>query len=151
MDYIKLLATFFYTGLAPKAPGTVGTLAAIPLVLVASLMGSVPYVIITVVLVLAAIFVAQLYERSVGSHDNSEIVIDEVVGFMMAMALVPITWVSLLVGFVLFRIIDIFKPFPISYLDRNIKGGLGVVIDDLAAGVVVNILLQVGHQKYALF
>ncbi len=150
MNWIKLFATFFYSGLSPKAPGTVGTLAAIPLVFFAYTLGRESYVAITVLLVIFSIFICQLYEQRNEVHDSSEIVIDEVAGFLITMALIPLSFKSLVLGFLLFRLFDILKPFPISLLDKKVQGGFGVVVDDLVAGLFANIILQMLHQKWAL-
>ncbi len=150
MNWVSLLATFFYSGLSPKAPGTVGTVASIPLVLFAYYWGSTIYVVLTMLVVISSIFVCQLYEQQNGGHDGGEIVIDEVAGFLITMALIPLTVKSVVLGFILFRLLDILKPFPISYLDKKVKGGFGVVLDDLVAGLIANIILQVLHQKWAL-
>ncbi len=75
-------------------------------------------------------------------HDSQEVVIDEVVGYLVAFTWLPMNWTSVVTAFVLFRALDIVKPFPISWLDRKVKGGLGTVVDDLAAGLVANIILQ---------
>lgn len=141
---IKILATWFGCGLAPQAPGTVGTLGAIPLVMAFSYLNTLHYMIATVTFAVLAIFVAHLYElmNGAGQHDRQEIVIDEVAGFLVTMTWVPLDWRYLLVGFVVFRFFDALKPFPISYIDRNIKGGVGVVADDLVAGILSNIILQ---------
>ena len=150
MNWIKLSATFFYTGLSPKAPGTVGTLAAIPLVFFAYTLGSEAYVAITVLFTIFSIFICQLYEQRNEVHDSSEIVIDEVAGFLITMALIPLSFKSLVLGFLLFRLFDILKPFPINLLDKKVQGGFGVVVDDLVAGLFANIILQMIHQKWAL-
>jgi phosphatidylglycerophosphatase A len=95
-----------------------------------------------------AIIAAAAYEQdhlhadSADGHDRSEIVIDEVVGFLITMVWLPMTWQSLLLGFLLFRFFDILKPFPIGYLDRKVPGGLGVVVDDIAAGIFASLILQ---------
>lgn len=140
---VILLATFFGSGKLPKSPGTWGTLATIPLwYLLATNLHVVTYMIVTLLLCVAAILIAQAYENMTNTHDSKEIVIDEVVGFLITMTWLPMTWQSLVAGFVLFRIIDIAKPPPIRQLDQKVKGGVGVVIDDIAAGVVCNIILQ---------
>ena len=140
---VILLATFFGSGKLPKSPGTWGTLATIPLwYLLAKNLHVVTYMIVTLLLCVAAILIAQAYENMTSTHDSKEIVIDEVVGFLITMTWLPMTWQSLVAGFVLFRIIDIAKPPPIRQLDQKVKGGVGVVIDDIAAGVVCNIILQ---------
>ena len=78
-----------------------------------------------------------------GGHDRQEIVIDEVAGFLITMAMIPLTWQTWVAGFLLFRFFDAVKPWPISVLDKKVKGGLGVVVDDVAAGLAANLILQV--------
>jgi phosphatidylglycerophosphatase A len=140
--WTSLLATFFGAGLSPKMPGTVGTLAAIPLWYLFYLTGPIPYMVLTFLFVIFAIFISEDYEKDLPTHDRPEIVIDEVAGFLITM-----TWMSpslkyIMLGFVLFRILDIWKPQPIRTLNDKVKGGFGVVIDDVAAGIVANIILQ---------
>ena len=139
---IRFLATGFYSGLVPKGPGTAGTLVAIPLLLAISLLGPIGSLIATLLSILAASYIAELYQQEKGGHDRQEIVIDEIVGYFVTMAWVPTTVGYIIAGFVLFRIFDILKPFPISYIDKKVKGGLGVVLDDVAAGMVSNVILQ---------
>lgn len=139
---IEISATFFYLGKAPIMPGTVGTLGAIPLVFLFSKFSVYGYMILTFVFALWAMRVADQYEQLVQDHDAKEVVIDEVVGFLITMFWLPLTWQAFLAGFVLFRALDILKPFPIGMLDRTARGGFGTVIDDLAAGVIANIILQ---------
>ncbi|WP_413586259.1 phosphatidylglycerophosphatase A [Bdellovibrio sp. HCB274] len=141
-NFLLKLATFFGVGLSPKAPGTVATVATIPLVLLLNWTGPLIYMVVTVVLLVAGIFAAQAYEDAKGGHDHSEIVIDEVVGFLIAMVWMPLTWQAILIGFVLFRLLDITKPLFIGYLDKKIQGGLGVMVDDVAAGIVVSLIMQ---------
>lgn len=144
---VEILATAFYAGKSPIAPGTMGTIVAIPLVLLISLAGPINYMIITLLAVIFSIFISQAYENKVGTHDCQEIVIDEVVGFMVAMTWLPMTWTSLLAGFVLFRLLDALKPVPIRWVDQKIDGGLGVVADDVVAGLIANLILQVVYTK----
>lgn len=136
------LATFFGAGKLPKSPGTWGTLATIPLWYVLAQLHAISYMIAVLLLCVAAILIAQAFENITNTHDSKEIVIDEVVGFLITMTWLPMTWQSLVAGFILFRIVDIVKPPPIKQLDQKVKGGVGVVIDDIAAGVVCNIILQ---------
>ncbi|MCB0393445.1 MAG: phosphatidylglycerophosphatase A [Bdellovibrionales bacterium] len=147
---VKWLATGFGLGLAPKAPGTFGTLLGIPLALGLYLLGPTAYVVGTFAFVLFSIFIAELYERDSGSHDSKEVVIDEVAGFLISMALLPmnILWITL--SFVLFRILDATKPPPIRQLDQKVTGGFGVVIDDVVAGIITNLILQVVFQTEIL-
>ena len=89
-----------------------------------------------------SIWVSHLYEKQTGLHDSKEVVIDEVVGFLVAMTWLPLTWQAFLAAFILFRIFDIWKPLFIGQLDRKVTGGFGVVMDDVAAGLVTNVILQ---------
>lgn len=141
---LKIIGTWFGCGLSPVMPGTVGTLGAIPLVWLFARWGEFSYMLATFALVVVAMIVAQLYENVIADeHDPSEFVLDEVAGFLITMTWVPLTWQFVVLGFVLFRVLDIVKPFPISWIDRRIPGGVGAVADDLAAGIVANILLQI--------
>lgn len=143
MNYIELLATFFYVGKSPKAPGTVGTLATVPLWMILSYnFHAIWYMVIVFILLIAGIFICQAYENQKQSHDSKEIVFDEMVGFLITMTWLPFTWQSAVLGFLLFRFFDILKPPPIKQLDQKIKGGVGVMIDDVAAGIAANIILQ---------
>lgn len=138
-----LIATFFNVGKSPKAPGTMGTLAAIPLWYFLAKMPEMYYLIAVFLICILGIFAAQVYEKEMGTHDSGEIVIDEVAGYLITMALLPVTWKSAVLGFILFRILDILKPFPIGMLDKKIQGGVGVMADDIAAGIIASVLLQV--------
>jgi phosphatidylglycerophosphatase A len=129
-----LLAAWGPCGYAPVAPGTFGTLGAIPLYLVLSRLPAGQYVGLTAALVVLAAFAAQRAGRYWGAADASPIVIDEVAGYLVTLALVPFSWQAVAAGFVLFRIFDVLKPWPASAFDR-VKNGFGVVMDDVAAGV----------------
>ncbi len=144
---IEFFATAGYVGLIPKAPGTFGTLVAIPIAYVLRGGGPNFYLVATALLIGFSIWVSEMHERSLGTHDSKQIVIDEVVGYLVAFAWLPFTWQSFLAAFIVFRIFDILKPFPISVLDAKVKGGLGVVVDDLAAGLAANVILQVVASK----
>ena len=144
---ILALATWFGCGKSPRAPGTVGTVGAIPLVWAMSFLMPMPYMLGTIILIIFAIWVSHLHEAITGVHDSKEVVIDEVAGFAVTMTWVPFTWTYVLAGFVIFRILDAVKPWPISYIDREVKGGVGIVADDLLAGILSNIILQVLWQK----
>lgn len=136
------VSTWFGVGFSPKAPGTFGTLAAIPLALLTMWAGAFLHMGITFVLLMVGIFTCDLYEKKLGGHDHQEMVVDEVVGFLITMTWLPMTWQSFVAGFLLFRLLDIWKPFPIRYIDKKVQGGIGVMVDDVAAGVIANILLQ---------
>ena len=92
--------------------------------------------------VIVCIYLCQIYEEQTKTHDSSVIVVDEVAGFLITMTWLPFTWQSAVIGFILFRFFDIVKPGPIGKLDKNVKGGVGVMLDDVAAGVCSNFLLQ---------
>lgn len=140
---IEILATFFYFGKIPFAPGTWGTIATIPLWYALSFLNPIWYMAITFVIVILGIFIAEAYEKTLGVHDSKTIVIDEVAGFLITMTWLPRTWQSLVLGFILFRFLDIVKPPPIRQLDQKIQGGVGVMLDDVAAGIIANIALQI--------
>jgi phosphatidylglycerophosphatase A len=133
---MQFLALGFGSGLAPKAPGTFGTLAAIPLFLLLTMLmpTPLPYAIAVIVMGLAGIYICGKAADDVGVHDHPAIVWDEFVGFFITMFMVPVSWQSILVGFILFRMFDIFKPWPISFIDKNMTGGAGIMFDDVLAG-----------------
>lgn len=142
-NIIRLLACGFGLGLVPFAPGTFGTLLGIPFAYALHYKGYFAYMLVTVLFSVFAIFISELAGPLFGESDSPKIVIDEVAGFLVTMTWLPMTWQSLLIGFILFRALDAIKPGPIGYLDRKVKGGVGVVVDDLAAGIVANITLQI--------
>jgi phosphatidylglycerophosphatase A len=143
----ELIATFFGVGKAPKAPGTFGTLATLPLAALLNWAG--PFYIMGFIILLlpVSVWAAGVHAEQLGVDDPGEIVIDEVVGFLITMTWLPMTWQAYLLGFLLFRLLDITKPFPIGYLDRKIPGGLGVMADDIAAGIIANVILQILYVK----
>ncbi len=142
-----ILATWFGCGKVPRIPGTVGTLGAVPLLFLFSFFAPLQYMLATLVFTVLAIFVSHLHESFSGKHDSQEIVIDEVAGLLVTMTWVPFTWPYVVAGFLLFRFFDMLKPWPISYLDKRVGGGVGTVADDLLAGILSNIILQVIMQK----
>jgi len=132
---IHFLALGFGSGLAPKAPGTFGTLAAIPLLLLMAPLNSTLYLALLVLMSIAGIYICGKAAEDAGVPDHGAIVWDEIVGLLITMFLIPLTWQTLLVGFTLFRFFDILKPWPISYIDKNCHGGLGIMLDDIVAGI----------------
>ncbi len=137
-----LLATWFGAGLSPIAPGTVGSLAALPLAyLLSHYVGIVGLAVAIVAIFLIGTWAAHKYSQRTASHDAGPIVIDEVVGQWLALLLVPADIVLYAIGFALFRLADIIKPWPISVVDRRVKGGIGVMLDDVLAGVLAAIIL----------
>lgn len=131
---IHFLALGFGSGLLPKAPGTFGTLAAIPLYLLLAPSSMNIYLGAVIVMSIAGIYICGKAAEDAGVPDHGAIVWDEIVGFLITMFMVPLSWQSVVVGFILFRIFDIFKPWPISYIDKNVHGGLGIMLDDIIAG-----------------
>ncbi len=141
-DPVVLIAVGFGSGLAPKAPGTAGTLVAIPLFMLMQPMPLISYLLITTCLFIAGIWICTYAAEKLGVHDHPAIVIDEIAGFLITMFAAPSGWPWLLVGFILFRLFDAIKPWPISWLDKNVTGGLGIMLDDVAAGLVSLALIQ---------
>ena len=134
---LHFLSLGFGSGLSPKAPGTMGTLAAIPVYYLLQATTALDlYLLITLVITLVGIYLCSYTSQALKVHDHPGIVIDEIVGFLITMIAVPFSWVNILAGFVLFRIFDIFKPWPISWLDKNMQGGLGIMLDDVLAGFI---------------
>jgi thiamine-monophosphate kinase len=143
-SFCQFFAFGFGSGLSPKAPGTVGTLAAIPLFLLASTLNLPLYSGLLLLTFGAGIFLCERASRELGVHDHPGIVWDEFVGFWITMWAVPLSWQSLLAGFALFRLFDIAKPWPIRWLDRRVGGGFGIMIDDVLAGLISCALLHFG-------
>lgn len=133
---VMFLAFGFGSGLAPRAPGTLGTLAAVPLYLVLSQLSLPFYLLLVAGISVAGIWICQQAADRLGVHDHPGIVWDEFAGFLVTMSVAPGPWPWLVAGFVLFRVFDIWKPWPISWVDRHCKGGLGIMLDDLLAGVL---------------
>jgi phosphatidylglycerophosphatase A len=145
-DPALFLAFGFGSGLARKAPGTLGTAAAIPLYWLLIQSGLPIYSVSTVVATLAGIWICGIAADKLGEHDFSGIVWDEVAGYLITMWLVPFSWKALLLGFVLFRIFDILKPWPIRWIDQKVQGGLGIMLDDVVAGIFAGALLWAAAQ-----
>ncbi len=133
-----------------SAPGTFGTIGVLPLCLVLSFLPSLLALIFTFLFVLFAIVCAEFYESEMKTHDSKKIVIDEMAGYLVAMVWLPITWPSYILGFTVFRLLDIFKPFPISFIEKRLKGGVGVVMDDVLAGLFTNVFLQILYTQTPL-
>ena len=129
------LAFGFGSGLAKVAPGTFGTLAAIPVYLLLVQLPWLLYAAFTLLAFYVGITICQVTSDDLNVHDFSGIVWDEFVGFWITMFLIPLDWKWVLLGFILFRFFDIVKPWPISYLDKRVQGGFGIMVDDVLAGV----------------
>ncbi len=139
---VHFLAFGFGSGLAPKAPGTFGTLAAIPLYLLMTLLPLSGYLLVLLVSAVLGIYLCGRTARDMGVHDHPGIVWDEFVGFWITMLFVPVQWYWILAGFALFRLFDIWKPWPIRVVDQKVEGGFGIMLDDVLAGVYALLVLQ---------
>ncbi|NOY63180.1 MAG: phosphatidylglycerophosphatase A [Gammaproteobacteria bacterium] len=139
---VHLLAFGFGSGLAPRAPGTVGTLAAIPIFLLLQPLSLALYIAVVFVALIAGIWICQRSSELLGAHDHPGIVWDEFVGYWITMVAAPPGWLWIVVGFVLFRLFDICKPWFIGVADRKLDGGLGIMLDDVLAGLFSCLILQ---------
>jgi phosphatidylglycerophosphatase A len=140
--FILLLATGFEVGYSPIAPGTLGTLIAIPIYYFLSEIPSPIYEITLIAFFFLSVWISANVEVYYGKKDDQRIVIDEIMGFLITMLWIPRTVYFIIIGFFLFRFFDILKPFPIHQLERKLKGGFGVVLDDVLAGIYANIILH---------
>lgn len=126
----------FGAGLSPKAPGTVGTLVAIPIFLLLTTQSNYFYLIFVTIVFFMGCWSSSYTAKSLNVHDHPGIVIDEIVGYLITMLFVPVTWYWVVLGFIFFRIFDIWKPWPISIADQRLKGGFGIMFDDVLAGIL---------------
>lgn len=138
---VKLLSTFFYIGYFPLIPGTAGSLAGIFLFFLLKASLSV-YILILAVLLILGFWVSGRAEEVMNRKDPSSVVIDEVCGMLLGLLFVPYDIRLVVVGFLIFRILDTLKPSPIGMIEK-LKGGLGIMGDDIIAGIYTNIILQV--------
>lgn len=134
---VCLLGFGFGSGLAPIAPGTFGTLPALPLAwgLIMAGVSLSTYLVLVCIMFLAGVYICGETERQLGIQDYGGIVWDEIVAMMLLLAFVPLTWLAWLLAFIVFRFFDAVKPWPIKWLDSRIHGGLGIMIDDIIAAV----------------
>ena len=143
--FIILFATGFGVGYSPLAPGTLGTIIAIPVYYFLSNIVSPIYEITLIGFFFLSVWISENAEMFFGKQDDPRIVIDEMIGFLITMLWFPKATLFIIVGFFLFRFFDILKPFPIRHLERKFGGGFGVVLDDVMAGVYANIILRLIH------
>lgn len=139
---IHFIACGFGTGAIPWMPGTFGTLLAIPIYLILIQYSLTIYLAVTVLLNLVGIYLCQVANRDFGTTDHPGATWDEIAAFLIVMIGVPVTWYYLLAGFILFRFFDIAKPGPIGWIDKNVHGGLGVMLDDILAAIFSLMILQ---------
>jgi phosphatidylglycerophosphatase A len=141
---VMFLATGGFVGNIPFAPGTFGSLVAIPLCYLISKINLSLAIIAAALIIIMAIWIARAAETILGKKDPGSIVIDEIAGMAVTFIGVPFSPATVIGGFSIFRAFDIAKPFPIRTLDRRVKGGTGVVLDDVMAGIYTNLLLRLG-------
>ncbi|MDX1474776.1 MAG: phosphatidylglycerophosphatase A [Reinekea sp.] len=146
--WVHFLAFGFGSGAAPKAPGTFGTLAAIPVFLLLAYLPLWAYLVVLVLAFALGVYLCGQASKDMGVHDHGGIVWDEFVGFWITMIALPVHWAWIIAGFVLFRFFDIIKPWPIGWLDKRVHGGLGIMIDDVIAGIFALAILQVAYQVF---
>jgi phosphatidylglycerophosphatase A len=141
-DWRHCLAFGFGSGLARYAPGTFGTIVAIPFYLVIARLPPALYVITVIAAFALGTWICEFVSRDLRVHDHGGIVFDEFVGYWITMFLLPMTWVWILAGFAMFRLFDIWKPGPIRWCDDHVQGGFGVMLDDVVAGVAACLALH---------
>lgn len=138
---VLFLAFGFGSGLAKKMPGTMGTFAAIPVYLAFVQTHILFYSVLTLLVCFFGIQICDKAAKQLGEHDFGGIVWDEVAGYLVTMWFVPFSWDAVLIGFILFRVFDIVKPWPIKWIDQKVEGGFGIMLDDLLAGLFSAVIL----------
>jgi phosphatidylglycerophosphatase A len=139
---VHFLAFGLGSGASPKAPGTVGTLAAVPLWYLLAQTPLTIYLLLVLLAFVIGIWLCGRTSRDLGVHDHGGIVWDEFVGYWITMIAVPVDWVWAVAGFILFRLFDILKPWPIGPVDKRVHGGLGIMLDDVLAGIMAAAVLH---------
>lgn len=143
--FLYWLAVGFGSGLASKAPGTAGTLVAVPMYIGLSYFALWQYLVVVVALFIIGVWICDVVAKQMGVHDAPSIVWDEIVGYLITMIASPPGWFWIIAGFVLFRLFDILKPWPIRVIDKQVKGGMGIMLDDVLAAIFALIVLQIGQ------
>jgi phosphatidylglycerophosphatase A len=138
---VLFIAEGMYSGKSPFAPGTAGTVVGVLLYLLLAGLSPAVYLAACVLVAVIAVWTAGEAEQLLGKKDPGAVVIDEIAGFLISMILVPPAWTFIAAGFFLFRFFDVVKPWPLRRL-QDLHGGLGIVLDDIGAGVYTNIVLQ---------
>jgi phosphatidylglycerophosphatase A len=140
-DPVHFLAFGFGAGLSPRAPGTCGTLVAMPFVWFVMQYGFLIHLLVALLICIGGVWICGESARRLSVHDHAGIVWDEIAGYTVTMLAAPRDWYWLLVGFALFRFFDIVKPWPIREADHSLRGGLGIMLDDIIAGVFAGTIL----------
>ncbi len=142
---VHFLSLGLGSGLLPKAPGTAGTVMAVLLYLPLSMLSPLYYAVFLIAMIVLGVFLCDRTSHTLGGHDHPAIVWDEFTGYWLTMYLLPTEWPWIVAGFVLFRLFDIWKPWPISVADHKVQGGWGIMLDDLLAGAYALLILQLVH------
>lgn len=140
---VLFLATGFYVGNIPKAPGTVGTIVGLLFCFFLSKMALSYAIIFTAFFIFFSIRISDRAERILREKDSGSIVIDEIAGIMVTIIGIPFNFITVISGFFVFRFLDIIKPFPICTVEKRLSGGFGIVMDDVVAGIIGNCILRV--------
>lgn len=145
-----LLATGFGSGLSPYLPGTVGSLASIPFWYLMTGLPPDVYSLVVMFGICIGVYLCHRTAKDMGVHDHGCIVWDEFIGMWITLMAIPVNrWQWVLAGFVIFRILDMWKPWPIRWFDRNVHGGMGIMVDDIVAGIIsAGILYTAGHYLF---
>lgn len=141
----QFFAFGFGSGLAPTGPGTVGTLAAVPFYLLLAQLSPLSYTLAVIASAVFGVWICGLASRQLQVHDHGGIVWDEFVGYWITMWMLPPDWLWVVAGFFVFRVFDIAKPWPVGYLDRKVEGGLGIMVDDIMAGLMACATLHIAR------
>jgi len=142
-DKVALIVSIWFgAGLLPGMPGTFGTAGAIPLYLLVNFLHTRYQVLFLLIIIIGALWSSHRSQCILGTVDPREIVIDEIAGFLLSIIFIPFTMRNLIAGFFLFRFFDILKPPPIKLIEKKVKGGCGIVLDDLVAGVYTYLSLR---------
>jgi phosphatidylglycerophosphatase A len=139
---VHILAFGFGSGTVPKAPGTAGTLLAMIIYLLLPAMTPVIYGVFVLICLIIGIWICGKTAQDLGVHDHGGIVWDEFVGYWITMFMAPPGWIWAFIGFALFRLLDIAKPWPIKWADKELKGGTGIMLDDVLAGIMAALCIQ---------
>ena len=139
---VLFIATGCFIGKIPFAPGTFGSLAGILLCFIFSKTSELAAIFYLVVFIIFSIWIANDTEKILNKKDPGSIVIDEIAGMAVTLIGLPFNIFYVATGFIVFRILDISKPFPIRYIEKRIPGGAGIVLDDVAAGIIANVILR---------
>lgn len=143
LNPIHFLSLGFGSGLFPRFPGTVGTLAAIAVYFPMQYLPWYWYLGCVLLFFVCGVGLCSYTAKALGEHDHGAIVWDEIVGYLLTMFMAPSGWLWILIGFVLFRIFDILKPWPISWFDQHVHGGVGIMLDDVIAAIFALFFIQI--------